>query len=204
MSGPLFPNVPITIGVPAVLRSGATQVLAGVGLLSTDSANVSQLAASQWGLYRSGGGKALDPDNITAVNYRAGHRVADYPIEQGGFESYDKVAEPYEATIRMTKGGTLADRDAFIKDVQAIRGDRKLYHVSTPEASYLNVNIDNVQIDRSLESGAGMIIVDLHLREIRQNAKAEFSKSKDPASVSPYNNGVTQANAAPANTGTVQ
>ncbi|KAK0360158.1 hypothetical protein LTR94_028400 [Friedmanniomyces endolithicus] len=204
MAGPIFPNVPIAPGVPAVLRSDATQVLAGVGLLTVDSTDVNQLASSQWGIYRSGGGLALWPDNITAVNFRGEYRVADYPVEQGGFESYDKVAMPFDATVRMTKGGTLADRDAFIKDVQAIRGDRKIYHVSTPEASYLNVNIVNVQIDRTLESGAGLIIVDISLREIRQNAKAEFSKSKDPASVSPYNNGVTQANAAPANTGTIQ
>lgn len=199
-----FPNVPIAPGVPAVLRSAATQVLAGVGLLTTDSAEVSQLSSSQWGLYKTGGGLALYPDNIAAVGFRGEHRIADYPIEQGGFETYDKVALPFEATIRMTKGGTLAERDEFIADVQRIRGDREIYHVSTPEASYLRVNVADVQFDRSQESGAGLIVVDMHLREIRQNAKAEFSKSKDPASVAPYNNGSAQPAAPPAATGAIQ
>jgi hypothetical protein len=199
-----LPNVPLTAGVPAVLRSAATQVLAGVGLLTSDSSEVNQLAASQWGIYAVGGGLAIQPDNIVAVGFRGEYRIADYPIEQGGFETYDKVALPFEASVRMTKGGTLADRDAFIADLQAMREDREIYHVSTPEASYLNVNIADVQIDRSQESGAGLIIADIHLREIRQNAKAEFSKSKDPASAAPFNNGPTQTTPPPATTGAVQ
>ncbi|WP_311271087.1 phage baseplate protein [Sphingobium sp. WCS2017Hpa-17] len=204
MAGPRFPNVPIATGVPAVMRSAATQVIAGVGLLSTDSSDVSQLAASQWGVFKADGGRALWPDNVVALNYRAEHRIADYPIERGGFESYDKVALPFDATVRMTKGGTIAARVSFLRAIEAIRGDRKLYNVTTPEQTYRNVNVAEVQVDRSQESGAGLIIVDIHLREIRQNAKAEFSKSKDPAGVSPYNNGSAQPADPPANAGSVQ
>ncbi len=204
MSGPIYPDVPFTAGVPAVLRSASAQAIAAASLMTADGSDIAQLAASQWGIYKAAGGIALRPDNITALNYRAEHRLADYPIEEGGFETYDKVAMPFDITVRMTKGGTVSARSAFLKAVEAIRGDRKLYNVTTPEATYLNVNIVEVQVDRSQESGAGLIVIDIHLREIRQNAKAAFSKAKDPAGVSPYNNGSTQTVAPPANPGTVQ
>ena len=203
MAGPVYPNVPVTLGVPAVRRDASNPGTSSVSQLSSDGSAITQMASTQWGIYR-GTSLALKPDNIVAVSYDAEYRIADYPIEEGGFESYDNVALPFEATVRLTKGGRRADREAFIKAAEAMRSDTELYSIVTPEVTYRNVNVSRITIDRSQENGAGMITVDMHLREIRQNAKVEFSAVKDPASANPYSNGSTQAQSAPANPGAVQ
>jgi hypothetical protein len=204
MAGPFFPNVPVAIGVPPVLRNAANMAAGTVNLLASDSLSVAQTTASQWGIYTSDGGLALNPDNIAMVNFDAEYRLADYPIEKGGFQTYDKVQMPFDTIVRLTKGGPRSEREAFVKTVEKMRGDYELYSVVTPEATYRNVNIARVTIDRSAESGAGMIIVDMHLREIRQTAAAAFSQTKDPASADAANNGPTQTTSAPANAGEIK
>lgn len=193
MAGPVFPDVPKVPGVPAVARSLLNPGTATEQQLSQDSITVTAAAKNQWGIYTTAGALALEPDSISAIGYDAESRVADYPIEEGGFESYDKVALPFQNRVVMTKGGTLEQRRAFLKAVEELRGDLELYNVVTPEWTYLNVNIVRVGVDRNREQGAGLITVEVQLQEIRQNATASFSQTRDPASADPVSNGSVQA-----------
>lgn len=204
MAGPVFPDVPKVPGVPAVARGLLNPGTATEPKLTEDSITVTATAKNQWGVYTTAGSLALDPDTIAAVGYDAEYRVAEYPIEEGGFESYDKVALPFQNRVIMSKGGTLEQRRTFLKAVEELRGDLELYNVVTPEWTYLNVNIVRVGIDRSREQGAGLITVELQLQEIRQNATSSFSSTRDPASADPVSNGSVQAQASAADTGAVQ
>lgn len=193
MAGPVFPDVPKAPGVPAVARDAANSVATTEDQLSSDSITVTATAAGQWGIYTVAGALALDPDTIEAVGYDAESRLADYPIEEGGFETYDKVALPFQNRVVMTKGGTLNQRRAFVKAVEEMRGDLELYNVVTPEWTYLNVNVARVSLDRAREQGGGLVRVELQLQEIRQNATASFSQTRDPASADSVSNGSVQA-----------
>lgn len=194
MAGPApFPDVPLAPGVPPVTRGPSGSVTGAEQRLTKDSDSVSQLAATQWGIFDQGGAQIVVPDSVVGFGYSAEYRVADYPIEQGGFESYDKVALPFLARVVMAKGGTLAERQSFHQAIEAIRGDRELYNVITPEALYVNCNITRVELDRSQQRGAGMLTVEIYLQEIRQKATAQFSNSRDAASASPANGGAVQA-----------
>jgi hypothetical protein len=195
MAGPVFPDVPKVPGVPAVARSLLNPGTTTEPKLTEDSITVTATAKSQWGIYTSAGALALEPDSISAVGYDAEYRLADYPIEEGGFETYDKVALPFQNRVVMTKGGTLEQRRAFLKAIEELRGDLELYNVVTPEWTYLDVNIVRVGIDRSREQGAGLLTVEVQLQEIRQNATASFSQTRDPASADPVSNGSVQAKA---------
>lgn len=204
MAGPIFPNVPIATGVPQVLRDASNPGSDTVDQLTSDAITVSASPVDTWGIYDDGAAKVLDPDTIMAFGYDAESRIADFPIEEGGFETYDKVALPFDTRVVMTKGGSVDDRRAFLNKVDDLRSDMKLYRVVTPERTYLNVNFTRVSIDRSREQGANMITVELHLREIRQNVTATFSNSKDPASADVKSNGSVQAkDATAAQTATV-
>lgn len=190
--GPLFPDVPMLPGVPRVLRDAALIGLGTQAMLKADAARISQIAASQWGIYTKGGALALDPDSINAVGFDAEYRLADFPIEKGGFETYDKVQMPFECSVQLAKGGTRSEREAFLALAERLRGNRELYNVVTPEATWRGVNIVRVSIERNAESGAGLIVLNLRLREVRQTVKASFAETKDPASASPASNGSTQ------------
>lgn len=193
MSGPLYPNVPAGDGVPSVRRDASNSFSSPEPQLTKDSEGVTKLASTQWGVFNTNGRSALQPDNIVAVGYDGEYRVADYPIEKGGFESYDKVALPFDVRLRMTKGGLLAERQQFLAAIDRVRADLNLYNVVTPEATYLNVNCVRVRLDRDATSGAGLLGVEMDFREIRQNATLAFSKARDSASADPANGGAVQA-----------
>jgi hypothetical protein len=185
MAGPQFPDVPQTAGVPHVLRSIVNRGADTQAALPAEQI-VSTAGVNRWGIYTKGGVKALEPDSVSAINYSFEYRVADFPIEEGGFESYDKVAMPFDAVVSMTVGGTLANRRTFLS---------KLYNVVTPERTYLSVNIIGARIDRSREQGAGLITVEVRLREIRENVTTAFSSTADAASADVKNDGAVQTTA---------
>lgn len=160
--------------------------------LASDSPAITALVAAEWGIYAAGGGRVLDPDNIVAFGYSSEYRTADYPIERGGFETYDKVALPFETRIVMSKGGTLAERQAFLDKVKAIKGDRNLYNVVTPEETYQDVNIVKVQFDRAADHGATMLTVEIYLREVRQSAEKSFVPSQSPSAAGTRDSGSVQ------------
>lgn len=196
MASPSYPNVPQTDGVPPVKRDGSNPGTETESPLTEDGDEISVQGLKEWGVYKDGD-KVLDPDTIISVGYDAEHRIADYPIEEGGFESYDKVALPFQSRVVMTKGGKSEDRRAFLASVEEIRVDRELYTIATPERTYSSANITRVSVDRSREQGAGMVTVELIFVEIRANATVSFSNSKDPASADTKSNGAVQAKDAP-------
>ena len=205
MAGPQFPDVPKTLGVPPVQRSMQNRGVDTQTALPADQI-VATAGKNRWGIYTKDGVKALTPDSVSAVNYSFEYRVADFPIEEGGFESYDKVAMPFDALVSMTIGGTLANRRTFLSKLEDIKADRELYNVVTPERTYLSVNIVGARIDRSREQGAGLITVEVRLREIRENVTTAFSSTADPSSADVKNDGAVQtttpsaASAPPINT----
>lgn len=148
-----------------------------------------------WGIYDSEGNKVINPDTVSFVGYRNDHRISDFPIEQGGFTSYNKVRLPNTVAIRIVKGGSQADRINFLAELVAFREDTKLYTILTPEAKMTNMNLVTNSFDRSLDSGAAMIVLDLVFQEIRQAGPATYSNTVAPAGALPVNNGPTQAGA---------
>lgn len=205
MAGPVYPDVPKTDGVPAVKRSPENLGVDTQPQMSSDTITVTAYGSNDWGIYKAGSKDlALEADSISSVGYEAEHRLADYPIEEGGFESYNKVALPFNVRVVLTKGGTREDRRAFCSKIEDLRGDTELYSVVTPEKVYLNANIVRVSIDRSAEAGAGLIRAELVLQEVRQNATSSFSNTRAAASASAVNNGSTQPKTAKTGTDVVK
>lgn len=198
MSGPIFPDVPNVPGVPAVRRL-ANSISPTEAPLSSDSITVTATARDQWGIFTVGGAKALEPDSIMSIGFDAESRIADFPVEEGGFESYDKVALPFQSRVVMTKGGSVSDRRDFLSALEDMRTDLELYNVVTPERTYLNANISRVSSERNREQGANLITVEIVLQEIRQNVTTTFTASQ-PSAASTTSNGIVQAKDADAAT----
>ena len=52
--------------------------------------------------------------------------IADYPQEQGAFQSYDKVQLPFECRVRLACGGSASQRQTFLNTIFAIAGGSPL------------------------------------------------------------------------------
>jgi hypothetical protein len=178
----LYPNVPLLIaGVPAVLRR-AQDVEDAEETLAEASRDVSNtIAAQRWGIFSLEGASLLDADSVVSFEHNAEFRIADYPVEGGAFESYDKVATPFATRIMVSKGGTVSEREQFLTACQELLESLKACNVVTPERTYLNVNVTRIGLTRNATNGAGMTSVELVLQEIRQAAKAAYSRTNAPA-----------------------
>lgn len=210
MSDPAFPNVPLAPGVPPVRRLGPPPP--DVEKLTGDAPNLKDGGLTSWGIYTQDGKLALDPTSIFAVEFQREFRISDYPIEEGGFESYNKVATPFDIRITVTKDGKLSERKTFLDDVDALVVTLDLFDVVTPERTYLSVNIVRSDYKRDNEGGGvSLLQVELQAQEVRTTASVQFSSTPTDAGQAAVNGGITALGATgspsgadPVNNGSVQ
>lgn len=191
---PLFPNVPNVPGVPSVPRSGQA-VVGDIVLLTADAKIAMQQGQSpKWGIFLNGV-NALNPDSIVGFEYKDESKVASFPIENGGFASYDKVDVPWDIRVEMTKGGTLASRSQFLKTLKAAKQSLNLYTVVTPEISIPSGNITHFDYRRTEKSGVTLMTFSVWLQEIRTAGTPAFTSTASPNGASPQNGGTVQPTA---------
>lgn len=184
--GSIVPDVP---GVPPLFRSALAPVIT---LLTGDTVvGFGSNLAPVWGIYKNGQ-PVVRADTAASFMFKREWAVADYQIEQGGFESYDKVDLPFDARIQLVAGGSIENREAFLKSINLIAGNLELYDVVTPEEVYTSVNIQHYDFRRTSRNGVGLIVVDVWLLEIRiigssgQNVKSASGASQtNDGNVSP-------------------
>lgn len=188
-------NVPNFPGVPSVFRSGASSVL--TSLLNADAYSLlaGVFGLPQWGIYFYGI-PVVVADTVTAFNLSKSWRISNFPIEAGGFQSFNKVYVPFRGSFRFAAGGSSATRKALLASIEAISGNLLQYDIVTPDAVYSGVNIIDYAYDRAADRGVGLIEVDVHVEEVRETAAAAFSNVQDPASAAQVGGGTVQPVAA--------
>lgn len=141
----------------------------------------------------------LMPDSFRTFNFKNEWSVTDAPTEDGGFASYNKVNNPYELTVRLTKSGSRRDRTEFLEKLDAIARSLDLYKLVTPERTYLSLNVIRYEIRRDEARGAYWLAeVDVYFREIRSvtseytNSGASTAYSRTPGAAPTINNGTAQ------------
>lgn len=161
-------SIPPFPGVPALLANTWVGGVPVGQILSSDlvPASLFLSGAPQWGLYLDGA-PAVVFETFVSLEYREEYAISDYPLEDGGFESFNKVQVPFNVRIRLSSGGTAAARTALLGSLRYISGDRKLYTVVSPDAVYDSVNVQRVDYHRESQSSNGLVVVDIFLLEIR-------------------------------------
>lgn len=178
---PAYPNVPLLPGVPPLKRDVLAAVAAAVAALTADSLSVvTRLPPARWGLFTRTGVLALNADSVLAFDYRKDYAIATYPVEGGGFQSYDKVEKPFDIRLSLTKGGSESDRAQFLTEVERIVAGIELYTVVTPEAIYDGVNPVAYDQRRSARGGATLLQIDLLLSQVRETARSAFTNTRQP------------------------
>jgi hypothetical protein len=218
ISVPAFPDVPIVLGVPNVLRNpvtSVTQALYGgiAGLPVSLSSQLTQVGSNQglfiqqdgptaiqplsqtWGIYTSAGVKLVTPDTFVSVEIRAGQsRIPTFPQEQGGFQSYNKVQIPSEIRVQMSyRGSEEGDRAHFLDTLDAASKSIDLYSVATPDEIYFDMSILRYDYKRERTNGAEILHVDIFFEEVRITAESVFSNTEQPSGASPVSGATVQA-----------
>ena len=184
---PLVPNV---LGVPPLTSYSPA---ASLVFLTADLvlSLVGFLFPVQWGIFLNGL-PIIDADSVVSFEYKQEWTVSDFPLEQGAFQSYDKVQVPFDVRVRYATGGSQVDRQSFLDSIQAIAGSLLLFDVVTPEAIYNSVNITHWDYRRTSTNGVGLLVVDIWCVEVRVTAVTAFSNTNQPAGASPQPGGLVQ------------
>jgi hypothetical protein len=207
---PPFPSVPPQPGVPPLAGNGYqafTRIASTVAIMASDVGMLVNLFtdnAKQWGVFDKNQQPVAVWDSVASVDYRHEFTIADYPIEQGGFESYNKVAHPYDARVRFiisdgAQGGLLggalggiqttiasftgakspgmAARTALLQALETAVASLDLYTVITPEAQYQSANLTHMEYRREVRGGISLIAVDVSLQEVRIAQTAQSAEA---------------------------
>lgn len=203
----MFPLVPKVPGVPALARNASNSItglaksIVGVigsltgdfDFLSSDGPGVSSLTeAPRWGLFDEGGTQIIVPDSFLGLDSLKEYRVSDYPIEEGGFESYNKVEVPFVGKILFAKGGDEAERTQFLSQIEQAIKSLDVYSLVTPEKSYASVNVTHRDYRRTVNNGVTMLTVEVWVEEIRNTVTASFSNTQAPEGAATVNDGGVQ------------
>ncbi|MHB8272814.1 phage baseplate protein [Bradyrhizobium sp.] len=188
-----MPDVPQVPGVPQLSSYSANSVV----LLVADAISAfSGLFGPTWGIFLDGT-QAFAYNSIVDFDYKQDWPVSDYPVEDGGFLSYDKVQLPFDVKVRVASGGSESDRQDLLTSVLAAANMLSLYDVVTPEQTYSSCNITHVDFKRTNTNGVGMILIDIWFIEIRVTSTSNFSNTQTPAVAGKQGAGLVSATDAP-------
>ena len=215
-----FPDVPKSPGVPALPRSPAFPpiVRVSLGLVQGMLWRIFQVQ-TRWGIFDSTGKPLGDPAKFTglsgntldaaglgsslstnSVDYSKETRVSDFPLELGGFASYNKVEAPASPTVTLNLTGSENNRRTFLDAIDKATKSTDLYSVVTPEVTYINYSIERYNYSRRASKGATLLIVEITLKEIRQvssqysqSNKGQVNQPKDVGATPQADNGKVQA-----------
>ena len=154
---------------------------------------------SKWGVFDSNMNPIFVTNSFISLEFKRNWHISDYPVEQGGFNAYNKVTAPYEARVTFATGSTgpsgKQSRATLLQSLESTTGpafNTQLYSIVTPEITYANsANIQSFRYHRKAERGAFLIMVEIDFIEIRQVAALAYSNTMAPSSAGQVNNGAT-------------
>jgi hypothetical protein len=184
--------------ISGTINTLLSQVTGTLGA-SDGAAVAAQAEPFRWGIFKAAlNAPVVVADSVEAFEEQKEYRVIDYPLEDGAFESYNKVEVPQEIRFTFKKSGTLAERTAFLVTVDNALKSLDLYDAVTPEATYLDISLVRREMRRTAEKGAQMLTVDVVARQVRNTAVTTFTSSKAPSAAATANSGPVQPGPAPA------
>lgn len=186
-----FPYIPPLPGVPAIPRS----ILYPAKLPTRVVAKpVTSVIGVQWGFVGADGGAVLSPDSFIDFEYREERKIPNYPIEGGGFQSYNKVAMPFDCRITVSCNGKgKMTKENFLNAIDTLMNSLTLINVITPNFTYKNCNLVHVDYRREAKQGVSLIIAQLWFQQVRI-AQVVAPATTAPSGASPQYNGQVAPN----------
>lgn len=189
-----YPNVPVGPGVPPLPRNPDGATPPATPAAPPPPTNTAGPALRIWGVFDAKtGAVALEVDSVFSVEYAGEHNVPEYPLEEGKFESYNKVKLPYSLSVKVTRGGTDDKIAKFKADLDALEESRDLLTIATPQYTHIDVNVIRVEYSRSAEKGVSLITATLRLKQIRVSVTTTFTQTAQPAGANVQDSGNVQA-----------
>ena len=109
---------------------------------------------------------ALSPDSFVDFEYKEDHKIPNYPIQNGGFQSYNKIALPYEIKLTIAQGNSNYIA-TLLMEIQALVDDVQILSIVTPDKIYPSVNLIHFDYKKQATNGAVLLIANLTFQEVK-------------------------------------
>jgi hypothetical protein len=190
-----YPNIPIAPGVPNLprlpdLNMRVPPVVTDILAVTDPRLYVTDTVDTGWAILNADGTLVIEPDSFVALDYRGENRICNYPVEQGSFSAYNKVAMPYDLRLMLSCGGSGAmSRQQFMQQLDFMRNSTDLYDVATPDGLYGSVNLTHVDYRRQARAGVTLIVADCWFEQVRTTAVAAYTNTRQPNGANPVSQG---------------
>ena len=157
----------------------------------------------QWTLLDASGESAVTFTSFLDIDLKNTGIALSYPVEEGGFASYNKVENPLGITVTLGIQGADSDFEAVLAKLNEYKTGAVTLAVATPAALYEKMTLETYSYKRARDAGAGMLVVVLTLKEVREvvtqttTTGSAITKPKNPTSAGKRNTGKTQAGPKP-------
>jgi hypothetical protein len=170
----MIPGIPDIPDFKGLVTSGTDALISFGG-----ATLIRKVFGNQWGVFNQFGIPILLSDTFHSLKYQNNSQISQAPVEKGTFASYNKVQNPYQATVTMVRGGgDVSKRGLFLAQLELLSNSTLLFHVVTPEYVHINAAITGYDYARDPNAGARMIVANIHLEEVRE-AKVTY-ETKEP------------------------
>lgn len=170
------------MAIPGLPALAADVIINAVQLLTVDVLSILGAQNSQqWGLFQNGE-PVVTADNVVAFDFRQDRRISNYPVEEGAFESYNKVPVPFDVRLTFSTGGSVAKRQEMINSIDAIIDSTDVFDGVTPEKVYTSINPVHQSMRRTGRSGAGLVVIDVYCQQIRVTTSQQFVNNQQQTS----------------------
>ena len=165
------------LGLPSLPSSGLPFPNPG-RIFTTAQSFFTQEWEELWGIFDNDFLSWLDFDTIEEVGMRASSTIARFPVQFGGFATYNKAHNPDEFGVIVSKGGLTQDgRQEFIKQLYDLKHSLDLVNLVTPDRVYYNVNMFDFDFRATAQAGSHIVTAQLKFMEVRE-VKAQYVDSK--------------------------
>lgn len=193
-----FPRVPNLPGVPNIARGIGADFdignIAGAITSGNPLAIIDSMLKPQWLVMNvDGSGRAITPDSVVGFEYRGEAKIMDYPVELGGFASYNKVQTPFDIRMKMVCTGSIlnlsATRTTFLDTLDSMKRSIDLYNIVTPDEVYNSVSLVHYDYARTSNNGMFMIIAELGFQEVMVTGDPIYANTRSDSSSATTNQG---------------
>ncbi len=135
----------------------------------------------------------LQPDSVMEFAINADSTINSHPIEEGGFEAFNRVQEPISIRMLLACQGKNMTRQTFVSTLQGLREGTQVITIATPDAMYPNMVLKGFGYKKTSDRGFVTIWADTQwLEERSKNVTVSSPPTATPQGAATTNLGTLQ------------
>lgn len=137
-----------------------------------------------WGIYEAGSSTtlAVEVDSVQDVSISEESDVPDYRLQTGSFASYNKIVQPKEIKLTITKGGSDLERQALVNWLQQNVNQPTVYDILTADAVFQKLTLKDYEYERTADNGMDLIVAQCSFLEVREAPEQYYDAQQGVAS----------------------